>query len=58
LDHAAGFVDQGSGNADSGSLARPIGSEQREKIPFFDLEIDCLEGLNAVFVYLGELSED
>jgi len=58
LDHTAGFVDQRCGDADRGGLARAVRSEECKKIALIDLEVDGFERFDAVFLYLGELSED
>jgi hypothetical protein len=56
-DAAAGLVDQRRDDADRGRLAGAVGSEQREEIPFFDVEVDALQRLHAVAVGLAELAQ-
>ncbi|MNV83578.1 hypothetical protein D3C71_1773940 [compost metagenome] len=57
VDRAAGLVDQGGEDADGGGLARAVGAEQGEEVAFGNIQIDALEGLEAVAVGLGQLSD-
>ena len=57
LDLAAGLVDQRGDDADRGGLAGAVRPQQREEIALLHVQIDALEGLDAVLVGLGELLE-
>ncbi len=57
VNRAATLVHQRREDADGGGLAGAIGAEQREEVAFGDIEIDALEGLEAVAVGLGQLPD-
>ena len=56
VDRAAGLVHQGGEDADGGGLAGTIGAKQGEEVAFGDVQVYALEGLEAVAVGLGQLS--
>ncbi|MNP01486.1 hypothetical protein D3C76_933040 [compost metagenome] len=57
IDAAAGLVDQGREDANGGGFAGTVGAEQSEEITFGDVQINALEGLKAVAVGFGQLSD-
>ena len=57
VDRAAGLVHQRGQDADGGGLAGAVGAEQGEEITFGNVQVDALEGLEAVAVGFGELSD-
>ena len=56
LDVAARLRDERGDDPDDGRLAGAVRPEQGEEIALVDLQIDALERLDAVFIYLGELA--
>src|SRR5262249_2364911 len=54
---ACGLVDERGDDADERRLAGAVGPEQREEIPLLDVEVDALQGLDAVPVGLGESAD-
>ncbi len=57
IDRAAGLVHQGRKDADGGGLAGAVGAKQGEEVAFGNIEVDAIEGLKAVAVGLGQLSD-
>lgn len=55
-DRAAAFIHQRGNDADGGGLARTIGAEQREEIALGHFQIDAIEGLEAIGVGFGQLT--
>lgn len=56
VDRAAGLVHQRGENTDGGGLAGTVGAEQGEEVAFGNIEVDAFEGLKAIAVGLGQLS--
>ncbi|CAM5473184.1 hypothetical protein SSTU70S_05805 [Stutzerimonas stutzeri] len=54
---AAALVHQRGKNADGGGLAGAVGAEQGEEIAFGNVQVDALEGLEAVAIGLGQLPD-
>ncbi|MNM11475.1 hypothetical protein D3C81_216370 [compost metagenome] len=54
---AAGLVHQGRENADGGGFAGAVGAEQGEEVAFGNIKVDAFEGLEAIAVGLGQLSD-
>jgi len=57
VDRAAALVHQGREDANGGGLAGAIGPEQGKEIAFGHVQIDALEGLEAVAIGLGQLPD-
>src|SRR6185312_2259268 len=51
------LVDQRGDDADQGGLARPVRAEECEEIAGLDVEVDPLEGLDAVLVGLRQAAD-
>ncbi len=57
-DLARGLVDQRGDDADQRALAGAVRPQHREEVALFDLEIDALQGLDAILVGLDEVHQE
>jgi hypothetical protein len=55
VDRAAGLVHQRGEDADGGGFAGTVGAQQGKEIAFGNVQVNALEGLEAVSVNLGQL---
>ena len=51
------LLHQGADHAEGGGLAGAVGAQQREEVSFGDVEVDALEGLEAIAVDLGQATD-
>lgn len=55
LNLAGGFGDEGTEDTDGGRLARPVGTEQGEKIPLCDLQVDAVQGADPTGIGFSQV---
>jgi len=55
LDLPLGLGDQGADNANSGGFACTVGAEQGKKVTLLNIEVNTLQGLEAVAVFFVQV---